>query len=239
MEVQTSRSQSGLIKWGIIILALATAFIHLYLAVEMMTSGQGGFMFVLNGLGYLALLGALFLPIPFLAGYRPLIRIVFIIYTVITILAWAAVGMRTPIGFIDKVVEVALVVLLLLYRPQAEPEPAPVAEIQPARAAAKIPVESDEIPIEPAEISVEPDDLKIVEGIGPAIAGLLDSHGIRTFRQLAETPVARLDEILSEANLRRLADPGTWPEQALLAVEGKWDALEELQEALKGGRRAA
>jgi hypothetical protein len=36
----------------------------------------------------------------------------------------------------------------------------------------------------------------------------------------------------------RLADPTTWPEQAGIAAKGDWEALEQLQAMLKGGRRA-
>ena len=81
------------------------------------------------------------------------------------------------------------------------------------------------------------DDLKIIEGIGPTIAGLLRERGITTFRQLAETPVERLSEILTQARLNRLADPATWPEQARLAAGAEWDQLEAFQQTLKGGRR--
>jgi predicted flap endonuclease-1-like 5' DNA nuclease len=83
-----------------------------------------------------------------------------------------------------------------------------------------------------------PDDLKVVEGIGPAIARLLGEQGITTFQQLAGTPVERLDEILTAANLRRLANPGTWPEQARYAAGGDWAGLERFQATLKGGLRA-
>ncbi len=87
------------------------------------------------------------------------------------------------------------------------------------------------------ESSAEPDDLKVIEGIGPKIAGLLQEAGIRTFNDLASADVGRLQEILENAGPRyRLADPGTWPKQAALAAEGKWDELKELQESLKGGR---
>ncbi len=89
----------------------------------------------------------------------------------------------------------------------------------------------------PAAEQPAPEDLEIIEGIGPAIARLLRNAGIGTFRQLAETPVERLDEILINARLRRLADPGTWPEQAMLAANGNWDGLKQLQNTLKGGRR--
>lgn len=90
----------------------------------------------------------------------------------------------------------------------------------------------------PPPADAEPDDLKIIEGIGPSIAGLLRQHGIVTFRQLAAAPVERLVEILTTARLNRLADPATWPEQAALAARGEWEALEQLQKSLKGGRRA-
>lgn len=81
------------------------------------------------------------------------------------------------------------------------------------------------------------DDLTRIEGIGPKISALLQAAGIRTFAQLAHTDVSRLQEILDAAGPRfRLADPGTWPEQARLAAEGAWEALQALQDQLKGGR---
>lgn len=80
-------------------------------------------------------------------------------------------------------------------------------------------------------------DLKIIEGIGPAIARLMNEHGVYTLAQLAETPVERLKEILAAASLGRLADPATWPEQAALGAAGRWDELRQLQATLKGGRR--
>jgi predicted flap endonuclease-1-like 5' DNA nuclease len=83
----------------------------------------------------------------------------------------------------------------------------------------------------------EPDDLKVIEGIGPSIAGLLASRGILTFRQLADTPTDQITTILTEAGLNRLANPETWSEQASLAADGKWDELTRLQSTLKAGRR--
>lgn len=80
------------------------------------------------------------------------------------------------------------------------------------------------------------DDLEAIEGIGPKIAGLLKAAGIGTFAELAAAEVASLSEILQGANLR-LADPATWPEQAQLAADGKWDEFKALQDNLKGGRR--
>jgi predicted flap endonuclease-1-like 5' DNA nuclease len=82
------------------------------------------------------------------------------------------------------------------------------------------------------------DDLKVVEGIGPKIEQLLHAQGIRTFAQLAQTPVARLQEILDAAGPHyRIADPGTWPEQSLLCARNEWTALKTLQDSLTAGRR--
>ncbi len=88
---------------------------------------------------------------------------------------------------------------------------------------------------EPAPVA--PDDLKLVEGIGPKIAGILEGAGITTFAQLAATDVTRLKQILVDADFTAPANPGTWPEQASLAAAGKWNELEALQDKLKGGRR--
>lgn len=93
----------------------------------------------------------------------------------------------------------------------------------------------------PAPTVVEqaaPDDLKRIEGIGPKISSLLQEAGITTFAQLAATDLERLEQIMDEAGLLSIANPSTWAEQAALAGAGKWDELEVLQDALKGGRRA-
>lgn len=91
--------------------------------------------------------------------------------------------------------------------------------------------------VDKAPEPVQPDDLKVVEGIGPKIEGILHAAGIKTFAQLAATPVDRLEQIVREDAGIRVAFPDTWPEQAKLAAEGAWEALEKLQDELKGGRR--
>ncbi|HPH95284.1 MAG TPA: DUF4332 domain-containing protein, partial [Anaerolineaceae bacterium] len=97
--------------------------------------------------------------------------------------------------------------------------------------------EVDVPPAAPVKRSSKPDDLEIVEGIGPKIARILREAGITSFKELSQTEVSRLEEILKAASIR-LADPGTWPEQARLAAEGQWDALQTYQDSLKGGRKA-
>jgi predicted flap endonuclease-1-like 5' DNA nuclease len=119
---------------------------------------------------------------------------------------------------------------------EIEVEP-PVAEAEPE--AVEVEGEAEPAEEEPKEEPPVPDDLKRVEGIGPKIASVLQEAGIVTYVQLADAEVSRLEGILEEADPRllRLANPATWPEQAALAAAGEWDALQALQNELKGGRR--
>jgi len=95
---------------GIVILTLATAVIHLTLVHSLMDIA-----FILNGLGYLALLGALFLPIPFFAGGRSLVRFALMGFAALTIIAWIAIGDKTWwLGYVAKVIEIVLIILLWL-----------------------------------------------------------------------------------------------------------------------------
>jgi len=81
------------------------------------------------------------------------------------------------------------------------------------------------------------DDFKKIEGIGPKIASLITESGVTTFAQLAETDPEKIREVLLAAGSRyKMHDPTTWPQQAALAAEGKWDDLKELQNKLQGGK---
>jgi len=95
------------LRVGIVLLTLATALIHLQLAFPDPA-------FILNGLGYLTLLAALYLPVGRLARHRNVVRWVLVGFTALTILLWIVLGARTSIGYIDKAIEVALIALLLL-----------------------------------------------------------------------------------------------------------------------------
>ena len=103
----TTSLASTALRVSIVLLTLATALIHLQLAFPDPA-------FILNGLGYLALLAALYLPVLRLARYRNIVRWVLIGFTALTILLWILLGARTPIGYIDKAIEIALILLLLL-----------------------------------------------------------------------------------------------------------------------------
>ena len=91
-----------------------------------------------------------------------------------------------------------------------------------------------------APIVVEPQDLRKIEGIGPKIAGILSDNGILNYAQLAAASAEDLRKILDEAGPRyRIANPSSWPEQASLAAEEKWDELQALQDRLTAGRETS
>jgi hypothetical protein len=61
--------------------------------------------------------------------------------------------------------------------------------------------------------------------------------GILTYRQLASTQPDQLRDILGAAGPQFVGkDPTTWPHQARLAADGRWDDLKQLTERLVGGR---
>jgi large subunit ribosomal protein L17 len=83
-----------------------------------------------------------------------------------------------------------------------------------------------------------PDNLEIIEGIGPKIAHLLRSNGVGTFALLAAASQTAIREILNKGGpAYDIANPETWPEQAGLAAQNRWQDLRNLQERLDAGVR--
>lgn len=81
------------------------------------------------------------------------------------------------------------------------------------------------------------DDLKRILGIGSKTEELLNKEGIFTYSTLSETSPIRISSILKNAGPRfQIQDPTSWPKQALLARDGKWEELEILKKNLISGR---
>jgi hypothetical protein len=77
---------------GILVFGLITAFAHLAAAFDIQLFPEGPDpLFILNGLGYLGLLGAYFLPISFFQQRHELVRRGFILFAFITIVAWLVI----------------------------------------------------------------------------------------------------------------------------------------------------
>ena len=128
---QADKSQTGMQArhYVIIVLLLATALLHFGAALDHQLFQDGPDpLFLLNGLGYLGLLGAYFLPLPFLQARHKLVWTVLFGYVILTIVAWLVIwvginviGNHVPFFSRDtlyggpaKLIE--LVLLLLLWR---------------------------------------------------------------------------------------------------------------------------
>jgi len=106
--------------YGIIVFCLATAFLHLSLLPEM-----GLDPIALNGFGYLALLAAYFLPIPFFQQRHKLVWWALFGYTLLTIILWIILGDKqfvpgtsSAIGYYAKAAEVILLAFLWADKPK-------------------------------------------------------------------------------------------------------------------------
>ena len=80
------------------------------------------------------------------------------------------------------------------------------------------------------------DDLKIIEGIGPKVAKILNQAGYVSFTDLASSKPAEVDKVLDIAGLQMMDSAG-WIQQAKLAAKGEMEKLAKLQKELKGGRK--
>jgi|GEM_PF-648769 len=80
------------------------------------------------------------------------------------------------------------------------------------------------------------DDLTVIEGIGPKINDLFKNAGLKTFAQVAVASVPQMRKVLDDGGPRfRIANPGTWAQQAGLAAANKWTELKKLQDELSAG----
>jgi len=109
-------------------------------------------------------------------------------------------------------------------KPAAKTEAKPATKKAPAKKAAKKATSGKE-------------DLTKIEGIGPKIAETLVNAGVKTFADLAGQELAKISEIISDVRGNHI--PDTWPQQAKLAADGKWDELKTLQDELDGGKPPA
>jgi len=103
--MNVTATQFGIKQIGIIVLTLASAVIHFGLLFP-------DVIFILNSLGYLGFLAAYFLPLPIAKDNPRLVRLAFMGYVVINLLAWVAIGDKTwPdgwLGYVTKLIEIAL-----------------------------------------------------------------------------------------------------------------------------------
>ena len=120
---------------GIILTTLITAVLHFAAAMDKVLFPDGPDpLFILNAIGYVGLLGAYILPIPFFQERHKLVRWVLIGFALLTILAWIFIWVIQYViiqgvpflsrdswyGVPSKICEVILV--MLLWSDQQSPE---------------------------------------------------------------------------------------------------------------------
>jgi hypothetical protein len=104
--------------YGIVLFALATALLHISLFPDI--------MFTLNGLGYIGLLAAYFLPIAFFQERHQLVWWALVGYTVLTIVLWVIMGDKNFVagtssatGYYAKAAELLLLAFLWADKPKS------------------------------------------------------------------------------------------------------------------------
>jgi hypothetical protein len=128
MNATEGRSPSGLVRIGVIILALTTAGVHLYLFLIEGFLGNGQMLpiyqllFVGNFLAYVTLAVALNLPASPLRRFRPVLRALLIAIAVASIISYFYVGVTDTTGNVTKLIEVLLIVLLTIDAAVSAPE---------------------------------------------------------------------------------------------------------------------
>ncbi len=127
MSATESRSSFSPVRVGVLILALATAGIHLYLFLIEGFLGSGTMLpiyqllFVGNVFAYVTLAVVLNLPVSSLARFRPVVRVLLIAIATASIISYFYVGVIDTTGNVDKVIEVLLIALLTVDAAVSDP----------------------------------------------------------------------------------------------------------------------
>jgi len=90
------------LRFVIVSLTLATAYIHFTL---------GSMLFMANAVGYLVLAVGMVAPLGILVRNRWFVRAALLGFTSVTIIGWALIGPRFMLAYVDKGMEVVLVSL--------------------------------------------------------------------------------------------------------------------------------
>ena len=111
---QRADTAGTLLTAAIVLLALASGYIHTTL---------GQWYFYLNALGYLTLAILMVLPVGLARRFRWLIRLALLGYALGSIVMWLIFGARFDLAYVDKGIEIVLVLLLLaaIYRSDGGP----------------------------------------------------------------------------------------------------------------------
>jgi hypothetical protein len=97
------RTSDVVVRGVIVVLTLATAYIH---------STLGGLLFTLNAVGYVVAAVSIMVPLAIAVRFRCIVRVGLMGYAATAIVAWAVMGPYFTTAYIAKAIEVALIVVL-------------------------------------------------------------------------------------------------------------------------------
>lgn len=103
--------QVNLLQIAIVALGTVTSVIHFFIGIG------GDALLLLNALGYIVLLLALFTPVSPLLAMRPMVRIALLLYTIVTFIAYFmlhSVEQFAAIDIVTKTIEMGLIMLLVV-----------------------------------------------------------------------------------------------------------------------------
>lgn len=117
------------LRFGIVALALGTAYIH---------STLGGLLFTLNATGYAVFAIAMIVPLALAIRFRWAVRLALIGYAATAIFMWAIQGPYYSTAYVAKAIEVALIFLLVVDFLRADGNPVKVVKREINAGLAKI-----------------------------------------------------------------------------------------------------
>ena len=117
------------LRFGIVALALGTAYIH---------STLGGLLFTLNAIGYAVLAIAMIVPLALAIRFRWAVRLALMGYAATAIFMWAIQGPYYSTAYVAKAIEVALIFLLAVDFLRADGNPVKVVKREVNAGLAKI-----------------------------------------------------------------------------------------------------
>jgi hypothetical protein len=113
------------LRIAIIVLTLITAIVHLGIALLHITRGEAGgldYVFLGNGIGYIALLAALFADVPYFRDHRDIAHWLLIAFAGITLIGFFALNIShlteallSPPALISKTAELLLIIATFLH----------------------------------------------------------------------------------------------------------------------------
>jgi hypothetical protein len=100
-----SRAVDAVLLTVIVLLTLATGYIH---------STLGGVMLTLNALGYFTLAGAVVVSAIFFRRFLPLVLIALAGYAAVTIVGWMIMGPYYNTAYLAKAIEIVLIITIAI-----------------------------------------------------------------------------------------------------------------------------